>query len=180
RGATIRNILQFEEDYPDATVILLEQNYRSTQTILNAANAVISRNPGRKPKRLWSDAGEGDRIIGYVAENEHDEAAWIAGEIDRLADEDGVRPCDVAVFYRTNAQSRVFEEVFIRVGLPYKVVGGVRFYERREVRDALAYLRVLVNPADTVSLRRILNVPRRGIGDRAESAVGLFAERERL
>jgi DNA helicase-2/ATP-dependent DNA helicase PcrA len=180
RGATIRNILQFEADYPDATVIMLEQNYRSTQTILSAANAVISRNPDRKPKRLWSDAGDGAKIVGYVATNEHDEAAWIAGEIDRLADEEGIRACDVAVFYRTNAQSRVFEEVFIRVGLPYKVVGGVRFYERREVRDALAYLRVLVNPADTVSLRRILNVPKRGIGDTSEAAIAALSERERI
>jgi DNA helicase-2/ATP-dependent DNA helicase PcrA len=180
RGATIRNIMQFEEDYPNATVILLEQNYRSTQTILSAANAVISRNPGRKPKRLWSDAGDGEKIVGYIAENEHDEAAWIAGEIDRLSDDADVRACDVAVFYRTNAQSRVFEEVFIRVGLPYKVVGGVRFYERREVRDALAYLRVLVNPADTVSLRRILNTPKRGIGDASEAAIAMLAERERI
>jgi DNA helicase-2/ATP-dependent DNA helicase PcrA len=180
RGATIRNILAFEEDYPDATVILLEQNYRSTQTILSAANAVISRNSDRAPKRVWSDAGDGAKIIGYVAENEHDEAAWVAGEIDRLADDDGVRPRDIAVFYRTNAQSRVFEDVFIRVGLPYKVVGGVRFYERREIRDALAYLKVLTNPADVVSLRRILNVPRRGIGERAESAIETLAERERI
>jgi DNA helicase-2/ATP-dependent DNA helicase PcrA len=180
RGATIRNILQFEQDYPDATVILLEQNYRSTQTILSAANAVISRNPNRKPKRLWSDNGPGEKIAGYVADNEHDEAAWVAREIDRLSDEHGIRPSDVAVFYRTNAQSRVFEEVFIRVGLPYKVVGGVRFYERREVRDALAYLRSLANPDDTVSLRRILNTPKRGIGDTSEAAVATFAERERI
>jgi DNA helicase II / ATP-dependent DNA helicase PcrA len=180
RGATIRNILQFEQDYPDATVILLEQNYRSTQTILTAANAVISRNPNRKPKRLWSDAGDGEKIVGYVADNEHDEAAWVATEIDRLSDDAGVRACDVAVFYRTNAQSRVFEEVFIRVGLPYKVVGGVRFYERREIRDALAYLRALVNPADTVSLRRILNTPRRGIGEASEAAIANLAERERI
>jgi DNA helicase II / ATP-dependent DNA helicase PcrA len=180
RGATIRNILQFEADYPDATVVLLEQNYRSTQTILNAANAVIAKNPDRKPKRLWSDAGEGERIVGYVADNEHDEAAWVAGEIERLGKDGGFRPCDVAVFYRTNAQSRVFEEVFIRIGLPYKVVGGVRFYERREVRDALAYLKVLVNPADTVSLRRIVNVPKRGIGERAEATIDAYAERERL
>src|SRR5215213_449535 len=135
RGASIRNILEFERDYPDATTILLEQNYRSTQTILSAANAVISRNANRKPKNLWSDAGAGHQIVGYVADNEHDEAAWVAGEIDRLSDTEQVNPTDVAVFYRTNAQSRVFEEVFIRVGLPYKVVGGVRFYERREVRD---------------------------------------------
>jgi DNA helicase II / ATP-dependent DNA helicase PcrA len=180
RGATIRNILQFEADYPDATVVLLEQNYRSTQTILSAANAVISKNPERKPKRLWSEQGDGAKIAGYVGENEHDEAAWVAGEIDRLHDDDGVRPCDVAVFYRTNAQSRVFEEVFIRVGLPYKVVGGVRFYERREVRDALAYLRVLVNPLDEVSLRRIINVPKRGIGDRAIEQVDAHAQRQRL
>ncbi len=180
RGATIRNILEFERDYPDARTILLEQNYRSTQTILTAANAVIARNPGRKPKNLWSDAGAGEKIAGYVADNEHDEAAWVAQRIDELCDEHGGKPSDVAVFYRTNAQSRVFEEIFIRVGMPYKVVGGVRFYERREVRDALAYLRVIANPADVVSLRRILNTPRRGIGDRAESLVQAFAERERL
>jgi DNA helicase-2/ATP-dependent DNA helicase PcrA len=180
RGATIRNILQFEQDFPDTTVILLEQNYRSTQTILSAANAVIAKNPGRKPKRLWSDAGPGDRIVGYVAENEHDEAGFVAEEVDRLADEHGLRPADIAVFYRTNAQSRVFEEVFVRAGLPYKVVGSVRFYERREVRDALAYLRVLANPDDAVSLRRILNTPRRGIGDKAEEAVQWLADRERI
>ena len=180
RGATIRNILQFEADYPDATVVLLEQNYRSTQTILNAANAVIAKNPDRKPKRLWSEAGDGERIVGYAADNEHDEAAWVAGEIERLSKDTSHRPCDVAVFYRTNAQSRVFEEVFIRIGLPYKVVGGVRFYERREVRDALAYLKVIVNPADTVSLRRIVNVPKRGIGERAEATLDAYAERERI
>lgn len=151
RGATIRNILEFERDYPDAATILLEQNYRSTQTILSAANAVIERNADRKPKKLWSDQGEGHKITGYVADNEHDEAAFVAREVDRLTDEGDARPADVAVFYRTNAQSRVFEEVFIRVGLPYKVVGGVRFYERKEIRDALAYLRCLANPEDTVS-----------------------------
>ncbi len=180
RGASIRNILAFEEDYPNARSILLEQNYRSTQTILTAANAVISRNAGRKPKNLWSEGDKGDAIVGYVADNEHDEAAFVAGEIDRLSDEKLATPGQVAVFYRTNAQSRVFEEVFIRVGLPYKVVGGVRFYERREVRDALAYLRVLANPEDSVSLRRILNVPRRGIGDRAEACVEALAARERI
>jgi DNA helicase-2/ATP-dependent DNA helicase PcrA len=180
RGATIRNILAFEQDYPDAATILLEQNYRSTQTILSAANAVISRNAGRKPKNLWSDAGQGAPVVGYVADNEHDEASFVAAEVDRLTDDEGVLPSQVAVFYRTNAQSRVFEEVFIRVGLPYKVVGGVRFYERREVRDALAYLRVLANPADTVSLRRILNVPKRGIGDRAEACIEALAQRESL
>ncbi len=177
RGASIRNINQFEEDFPDATTILLEQNYRSTQTILEAANAVISRNRGRKPKRLWSEAGHGEKILGYVADDEHDEAQFVAEEIDRLTDEGAARPADVAVFYRTNAQSRVFEEVFIRVGLPYRVVGGVRFYERREVRDGLAYLRALVNPDDAVSLRRILNTPKRGIGDRAEACVEMLAQR---
>jgi DNA helicase-2/ATP-dependent DNA helicase PcrA len=180
RGANIRNILDFEQDFPDADTILLEQNYRSTQTILTAANAVIGHNAGRKPKNLWTDAGAGERIVGYVGDDEHDEARFVAEEIDRLTDAEEARPGDVAVFYRTNAQSRVFEEVFIRLGMPYKVVGGVRFYERREVRDALAYLRVLVNPADQVSLRRILNTPRRGIGDRAEEAVETFASREGL
>ncbi len=177
RGANIRNILAFEEDFPDASTILLEQNYRSTQTILNAANAVIARNQGRKSKNLWSDAGDGEPIVGYVADNEHDEAQFVAEEIDRLSDEKLATPGGIAVFYRTNAQSRVFEEVFIRVGLPYKVVGGVRFYERREVRDALAYLRMLVNPDDTVSLRRILNVPKRGIGERAEACVEVLSQR---
>ncbi|MDR7279359.1 DNA helicase PcrA [Catenuloplanes atrovinosus] len=180
RGATIRNILEFERDYPDARTILLEQNYRSTQTILNAANAVIDRNTSRKPKRLWSDQGEGERIVGYVADTEHAEADWVAREIDRLGDEGLAKPGDVAVFYRTNAQSRVFEEVFIRVGLPYKVVGGVRFYERKEVRDALAYLRAVVNDDDTVSIRRILNTPKRGIGERAEACVEALANRERI
>ena len=180
RGATIRNILEFERDYPDATTIVLEQNYRSTQTILNAANAVIARNPDRRPKNLWSDAGAGDPILGYVAENEHDEAAWVAQRIEALRDSDGVKASDVAIFYRTNAQSRVFEEVFIRLGLPYKVVGGVRFYERKEIRDALAYLRVIANPEDLVSLRRILNTPRRGIGDRAEASIEALAERSGL
>ena len=180
RGASIRNIVEFEQDFPDAVTILLEQNYRSTQRILSAANAVIARNPDRRDKRLWSDQGDGEKVIGYVADNEHDEAAFVAGEIDRLVDAGEIRNSDVAVFYRTNSQSRVFEDVFLRVGLPYKVVGGVRFYERREVRDALAYLRVLSNPEDTVSLRRILNVPKRGIGDKAEELVASWAERQRI
>ncbi|GAT82068.1 ATP-dependent DNA helicase PcrA [Streptomyces sp. F-3] len=180
RGATIRNILQFEEDYPDATTILLEQNYRSTQTILSAANAVIENNRSRRPKNLWTNAGAGARITGYVADTEHDEAQFVADEIDRLTDAGEAKPGDVAVFYRTNAQSRVFEEVFIRVGLPYKVVGGVRFYERKEVRDVLAYLRVLANPEDSVPLRRILNVPKRGIGERAEAMIDALAQRERI
>ena len=180
RGATIRNILQFEEDYPQARTILLEQNYRSTQTILTAANAVIERNASRRPKNLWTEAGDGPVITGYVADQEHDEAQYIAEEIDRLTDAGDARPGDVAVFYRTNAQSRVFEEIFIRVGLPYKVVGGVRFYERKEVRDVLAYLRVLANPEDVVPLRRILNVPKRGIGDRAEAMLDALALREKI
>ena len=180
RGATIRNIVEFEQDYPDARTILLERNYRSTQTILSAANAVISRNESRRKKNLWTDSGSGAPIVGYVGDNEHDEASFVARSIDKLGDDHGVKPGDVAVFYRTNAQSRALEEVFVRVGLPYKVVGGTRFYERREVKDALAYLRVLSNPADTVNLRRILNVPKRGIGDRAEAVVAALAERERI
>ena len=179
RGATIRNILDFEADFPGARTILLEQNYRSTQTILTAANAVITRNPNRPAKNLWSEAGDGERITGYVADTEHEEAQFVATEVDRLTDA-GVRPADVAVFYRTNAQSRAFEEVFIRVGMPYKVVGGVRFYERREIRDAVAYLRAIANIDDDVSVRRILNVPKRGIGDRAEAMVDAFAAGERL
>jgi len=180
RGATIRNIVEFEQDYPDARVILLEQNYRSTQNILAAANAVVAKNQSRKPKNLWSDAGAGPPIVGYVADNEHDEAAFVAEEVDRLADAGLATPGQVAVFYRTNAQSRVFEEVFIRVGLPYRVVGGVRFYERREVRDILAYLRLIANPADEVSLRRVLNTPKRGIGERAEEYVAAYAQREQI
>ncbi|OJZ75942.1 ATP-dependent DNA helicase PcrA [Mycobacterium paraffinicum] len=176
RGATIRNIEDFERDYPDATTILLEQNYRSTQNILSAANSVIARNSGRREKRLWTDAGAGELIVGYVADNEHDEARFVAEEIDALADRGEITYNDVAVFYRTNNSSRSFEEVFIRAGIPYKVVGGVRFYERKEIRDIVAYLRVLDNPGDAVSMRRILNTPRRGIGDRAEACVAIYAE----
>ncbi len=180
RGATIRNIEEFERDYPNARTIMLEQNYRSTQTILTAANAVIARNSSRRAKNLWTDSGQGAPIVAYVADDEHDEASFIATEIDRLTDEEAVKPGDVAVFYRTNAQSRSVEEVFIRVGMPYRVVGGTKFYERREVRDALAYLRSLANPTDEVSLRRILNVPKRGIGERAEAMVDAFSQRERI
>jgi DNA helicase-2/ATP-dependent DNA helicase PcrA len=180
RGATIRNIEEFERDFPNATTILLEQNYRSTQNILSAANAVISHNSSRREKRLWTDEGSGEPIVGYVGDDEHDEASFVSEEIDRLVDDSGYRPGDVAVFYRTNAQSRSVEEIFIRMGMPYKVVGGVRFYERREVRDALAYLRSIANPGDEVSLRRILNVPKRGIGDRAEATIEQLAERERI
>ncbi|WP_046320257.1 DNA helicase PcrA [Mycobacterium sp. UM_Kg1] len=176
RGATIRNIEDFERDYPDATTILLEQNYRSTQNILSAANALIACNSGRREKRLWTDAGDGELIVGYVADNEHDEARFVAQEIDALTEAGTVNYSDVAVFYRTNNSSRSLEEVFIRSGIPYKVVGGVRFYERKEIRDIIAYLRVLDNPGDAVSLRRILNTPRRGIGDRAEACVAVHAE----
>ncbi|BBX11866.1 MAG: DNA helicase PcrA [Mycolicibacter algericus] len=176
RGATIRNIEDFERDYPDATTMLLEQNYRSTQNILSAANAVIACNSGRREKRLWTDAGDGELIVGYVADNEHDEARFVAQEIEVLSDAGELNYGDIAVFYRTNNSSRSLEEVFIRTGIPYKVVGGVRFYERKEIRDIIAYLRVLDNPGDAVSLRRILNTPRRGIGDRAEACVSVHAE----
>jgi len=178
RGATIRNILQFELDYPNAQTVLLEQNYRSTQNILNAANAVITKNESRKEKNLWSDAGSGAPLTGYVAESEHDEANFIADEIRTLQREGVSTPGDTAIFYRTNAQSRVFEEVFMRSALPYKVVGGLRFYERREVKDLLAYLRVLANVEDEISLRRIINVPKRGIGDTSLDYVNEFARNQ--
>jgi DNA helicase-2/ATP-dependent DNA helicase PcrA len=175
RGADISNILDFARDFPGARTITLEQNYRSTQNVLLAANAVIQNNPGRPAKNLWSEAGEGALITGYVADTEHDEAQFIADEIARLAADGVTRYRDTAVFYRTNAQSRALEEVFIRANLPYKVVGGVRFYERREIRDAIAYLRAIANPADDVSLRRIINVPKRGIGDTTLAHLDAFA-----
>jgi DNA helicase II / ATP-dependent DNA helicase PcrA len=176
RGATIRNILQFEVDYPNATTVLLEQNYRSTQNILNAANAVITKNESRKEKNLWSESGSGAPLVGYVAESEYDEAEFVKDEIRSLQDMGHSNPGDTAVFYRTNAQSRIFEEIFMRAAIPYKVVGGLRFYERKEVKDLLAYLRVLANPDDEVSLRRIINLPKRGIGDRALEEVEIFAQ----
>jgi DNA helicase-2/ATP-dependent DNA helicase PcrA len=176
RGANIRNILQFEEDYQNATTILLEQNYRSTQNILGAANAVIANNSGRKEKNLWSQEGAGAPITGYLAESDHDEAGFIGREINRLRDENLSNPGDTAIFYRTNAQSRLFEETFMRMAIPYKVVGGVRFYERKEVKDFLGYLRVLVNPEDEISLRRIINTPKRGIGDRALEIIDSHAK----
>jgi len=176
RGATIRNIEEFERDYPHAETILLEQNYRSTQTILSAANAVISQNSGRREKNLWTALGEGERIVGYVADNEHDEARFVAREIDQLVDNSAINYGDIAVFYRTNNASRTLEDIFIRNGLSYKVVGGTRFYERKEIRDIIAYLKVLDNPDDSVSLRRIINTPRRGIGNRALSLLSLYAE----
>jgi DNA helicase-2/ATP-dependent DNA helicase PcrA len=174
RGATIRNIMQFELDYPNATTVLLEQNYRSTQNILNAANAVITQNESRKEKNLWSEAGAGAPLTGYIAESEHDEAQFVTDEIRELQKGGLSQPGDTAIFYRTNAQSRVFEEVFMRSAMPYKVVGGLRFYERREVKDLLAYLRVLSNLEDEISIRRVINLPKRGIGDRAIECVELF------
>ena len=180
RGADIRNITDFEKDYPNAHTILLEQNYRSTQNILSAANAVIERNPDRRPKKLWTASGAGAKIIGYVAESEHAEARFITREIDRLADEHGVQPGDVAIFYRTNAQSRTLEDMLMRAGLPYRVVGGTRFYERKEIKDALAYLRALSNPDDDVNVRRILNEPKRGIGAKSESVVAEYASANRI
>ena len=180
RGADIRNITDFEKDYPNAHTILLEQNYRSTQNILSAANAVIERNPDRRPKKLWTASGAGAKIIGYVAESEHAEARYITREIDRLADEYGVQTGDVAIFYRTNAQSRTLEDMLMRAGLPYRVVGGTRFYERKEIKDALAYLRALSNPDDDVNVRRILNEPKRGIGAKSESVVADYATAHRI
>ena len=164
RGADVRNILEFENAFPDATVIVLEQNYRSTQTILDAANAVIANNLGRKPKELWTDQGHGTAIVRYHADDEGDESQWVAHQISHLHD-GAYRWGDVAVFYRTNAQSRVMEDQLMRSGIPYKVIGGTRFYDRREIKDALAYLKAVVNPADEVSVKRVLNVPKRGVGD---------------
>lgn len=175
RGADYRNLARFEDAFPSARIIVLEQNYRSTQNILSAANALIEHNLKRKRKNLWTEAGEGDPIVRYQAENEHDEAAFIAAEIEKLRDNEGFRYRDVALFYRTNAQSRVIEEIFTRYGIPYRIVGGLRFYERKEVKDLLAYLRVLVNPSDTISLRRIVNTPRRGIGDRTIAELEAYA-----
>ncbi len=175
RGADYRNLARFEEAFPSAKVITLEQNYRSTQRILSAANALIEHNHARKPKNLWTDSGPGDLLGVHLSGNEHDEAAFIAMEIERLRETEGYRFKDTAVFYRTNAQSRVIEEIFARFGIPYRIVGGQRFYDRREVKDLLAYLRVLVNPADSVSLRRIVNTPRRGIGDRTIAELDGFA-----
>ncbi|MCF2706798.1 DNA helicase PcrA [Arcanobacterium haemolyticum] len=177
RGATIRNIEDFEQDFPNATSILLEQNYRSTQSILSAANAVISRNEGRRPKKLWTDQGAGEKLVGYVADSESDEASFVVDEIDRLREDAGYTYGDMAIFYRTNAQSRALEDMCVRTGIPYRVIGGTRFYERREIKDALAYLHAVVNPDDTVSMRRVLNMPKRGLGDKAEETVAAHAAR---
>ncbi|MEL6983861.1 MAG: 3'-5' exonuclease, partial [Actinomycetota bacterium] len=176
RGADIRNIIQFEDAFPDTTVVLLEQNYRSTQTILDAANAVITNNFGRKPKSLWTDEGKGDRILRFHADDELDESQFVASELAQLHASGTYRWGDMAVFYRTNAQSRVLEEYFGRVGIPYKVVGGLRFYDRKEVKDALAYLKALANPADEVSVKRVVNTPKRGIGDTSIGKVDAFAQ----
>ena len=175
RGADIRNILEFEEAFPDATVVVLEQNYRSTQSILDAANAVIAKNESRKPKDLWTDAGPGEKIIRYHADDESDEAQYVANELAKLHDHEHMRWGDMAVFYRTNAQSRVLEEFLVRVGIPYKVVGGTRFYDRREVKDAVAYLRAIVNPTDEVSVKRVINVPKRGVGDSSIAKLDAWA-----
>lgn len=175
RGADIRNISEFERDFPGAKVVLLEQNYRSTQNILSAANAVIGNNFDRKDKKLWSDRGEGDKIIGFTGYSQHDEAQFVADEIEALHRK-GVPYSEMAVFYRTNSQSRALEEIFIRSAVPYKIMGGTKFYERAEIKDALAYLVAVANPADEMAVRRILNKPRRGIGDVTETAIARFAE----
>ncbi len=178
RGATIQNILDFERDYPDAAVFLMEQNYRSTQNILAIANALIENNVQRKPKSLWTEAGSGDLVVRVRADDEHGEAYFVAQEIERLRSDEGFRYRDVAIFYRTNAQSRVIEDVFMRIGMPYRVFGGVRFYQRKEIKDILAYLRLLTNPQDVISFRRVVNTPKRGIGDATVAALGGFARDE--
>jgi DNA helicase-2/ATP-dependent DNA helicase PcrA len=178
RGATIKNLLDFERDYPDAAVFLMEQNYRSTQNILSIANALIEHNQQRKPKSLWTETPGGELAVRFRADDEHEEAMFVAEEVERLVGEEGLRYRDVAVFYRTNAQSRVLEDVLMRTGVPYKVFGGVKFYQRREIKDVLAYLRLLVNPQDVISFRRAVNTPKRGIGDASVAAVESFAQTE--
>ena len=178
RGADFRNILQFEEAFPEVTTVVLDQNYRSTQTILDAANAVIANNAARKPKNLWTDAGSGHRIIRYHAEDEGDEATFVASTARQLHDDHASNWRELAVLYRTNAQSRVVEEAMMRLGVPYKVVGGTRFYDRREIKDAMAYLRAVVNPVDEVSVKRVLNVPKRGVGDASIAKLDALAAAE--
>jgi DNA helicase-2/ATP-dependent DNA helicase PcrA len=175
RGATIQNLLDFERDYPDAMIFLMEQNYRSTSSILAVANALIEHNVQRKPKSLWTETEGGELAVRFRADDEHEEALFVAEETHRLVDEEGFRYSDLAIFYRTNAQSRVLEDVFVRSGTPYRVVGGVRFYQRKEVKDVLAYLRLLVNPQDVIGARRVINTPKRGIGDATVSALEGFA-----
>jgi DNA helicase-2/ATP-dependent DNA helicase PcrA len=180
RGATIQNLLDFEHDFPDAVIFVMEQNYRSTQNILQLANALIEHNVQRKPKSLWTEAEHGELAVRHRAENEHDEAWFVANEVERLVQEEGFRYGDIAVFYRTNAQSRVLEDVFMRAGLPYKIVGGVRFYQRKEIKDVLAYLRAVVNAGDLISVRRIINTPKRGVGEATVAAIESFATDEDL
>jgi DNA helicase-2/ATP-dependent DNA helicase PcrA len=178
RGATIKNLLDFEHDYPEATIFVMDQNYRSTQAILEVANALIEHNLQRKPKSLWTEAEGGELAVRFRADNEHDEAWFVTGEVERLLQEEGFRYGDIAIFYRTNAQSRVLEDVFMRSGLNYKIIGGVRFYQRREIKDVFAYLRSVVNPGDSVSIRRIINTPKRAIGDATVGAIESFAHDE--
>jgi DNA helicase II / ATP-dependent DNA helicase PcrA len=180
RGATIQNLLDFERDWPNAQVFLMEQNYRSTQNILAIANALIEHNVQRKPKSLWTETSGGELAVRFRADNEHEEALFVAEEVHRLVDEETYRYSDVAIFYRTNAQSRVLEDVFMRAGMPYKVVGGVRFYQRKEIKDVLAYLRLLLNPQDLISARRVINTPKRGIGDATVGALESFALTEEM
>ncbi|MCB0993954.1 MAG: UvrD-helicase domain-containing protein, partial [Acidimicrobiales bacterium] len=175
RGADMRNLLEFENTFPDATTVVLEQNYRSTQTILDAANAVIAHNTARKPKDLWTDEGPGERIVRFQGDDEAEESQWIAHQISSLHDRGDVLWSDLAVFYRTNAQSRVLEEQFLRSGIPYRVVGGLRFYDRREIKDAMAYLKAVVNPTDEVSVKRVLNTPKRGVGDQTVGRLDAYA-----
>jgi len=180
RGATIQNLLDFEHDHPDAEIFVMEQNYRSTQAILQVANSLIEHNVQRKPKSLWTDSEQGDLVVRFRAENEHDEAWYIVAEIQRLVDTEGFRYGDVAIFYRTNAQSRVLEDVFMRAGINYKIIGGVRFYQRKEIKDILGYLRVVTNPNDVVSLRRVINTPKRAIGEATVAAIEEFGRDEEL
>ncbi|MDG1488655.1 MAG: UvrD-helicase domain-containing protein, partial [Actinomycetota bacterium] len=179
RGADIRNILDFETAFPDTAVVVLDQNYRSTQVILDAANAVISQNEGRKPKNLWTDKAGGKKIVKFQGEDESDEAAFVVNQLAELHSEENALWSDIAVFYRTNAQSRVIEERLVRNGIPYKVVGGTRFYDRKEVKDALAYLKLVVNPLDEVAIKRVINVPKRGIGDSSVAKLDQWAANER-
>jgi DNA helicase-2/ATP-dependent DNA helicase PcrA len=175
RHADIRNILDFEHDFPEAGLVKLEQNYRSTQTILSAANAVVERNRERRPKALWTEIEGGELVQLSELADEHEEARWVAGEIERLGEEEGVKRSDVAVFYRTNAMSRVVEDTLVRFEVPYQVIGGTKFYDRAEIKDAIAYLSLLVNPADQVSFGRIVNSPRRGIGNTSQSRLAAYA-----
>ena len=168
--------MRFEEMFPEASIIVLDQNYRSTQNILDAANAVIANNAARKPKHLWTEQVGGELLTRYQAEDEHDEAAFVVHEVTRLTDTEGQRFADIAVFYRTNAQSRVIEEALVRAGIPYRVVGGTKFYDRREIKDAMAYLRALVNPDDEVSWKRVVNTPKRGVGDTSVAKVEAYAQ----